>query len=211
MGLFVDSAKIDEVKQAVGLGFVTGVTTNPTLMAQAGASPKTVISAICAAVDGPVFYQLTAKTPKDREREGRDIAALGRQDQVVLKIPAATDNFRLVQQLSADIPCAVTAVYSAAQALAAAEAGADFVIPYVNRATRLLGDGLKLVSEISGLLDVLEEPPAILAASIKSPEEAIAAIVAGADDLTLPLDILRLLGSHPLSDQAIAEFDRAGS
>jgi transaldolase len=211
MGLFIDSAKIEEVRQAIGLGFVLGVTTNPTIMAQTGASPKTVISAICATTDGPVFYQLTTKSPKEREREGRDIAALGKQDQVVLKIPATTDNMALIELLSNDIPCAATAVYSAAQALAANEAGADYVIPYVNRATRLLGDGLKLVREISQVLDCFEESAAILAASIKSPEEAIAAVVAGADDLTMPLDILRQLGNHPLSDQAIAEFDRAGA
>jgi transaldolase len=202
---------MDEVKDALGLGFVSGVTTNPTIMAQAGASPRTVISAICAATEGPVFYQLTARTPAEREREGRDFAALGRQDQVVLKIPATTDSMALIQLLSRDIPCAATAVYSAAQALAANEAGADYVIPYVHRATRLLGDGLKLVRDIRQLLDCFEDPAAILAASIKSAEEAVAAVVAGADDLTLPLEVLRQLGNHELSDQAVAEFSRAGS
>jgi transaldolase len=211
MGLFLDSAKIDEVKQALALGYVTGVTTNPSIMAQVDAAPRVVIAQICAATEGPVFYQLTAKTRKEQERDGRDIAALGRQDQVVLKIPATSDNMGLIRLLSNDIPCAATAVYSAAQALAANEAGADYVIPYVNRATRLLGDGLKLVREIRAVLDCFEEPAAILAASIKSPDEAVAAVTAGADDLTMPLEILRQLGNHPLSDQAIAEFSRAGN
>jgi transaldolase len=204
MALLIDSAKIDEVKQAVELGFVSGVTTNPTLMAQVKARAQDVIADLCRISPGPVFYQLTRDTPDNQEREGREFSDVCRE-KVVLKIPCTTPNLGLMARLSEEIPCAATAVYSAYQALAAVEAGAAYLIPYVNRATRLLGDGCKLVSEIRAVVPDVR----ILAASIKSPDEAVAALRAGASDLTLPLEILLQLGNHPLSDKAIAEFAAA--
>jgi transaldolase len=156
-----------------------------------------------------VFYQVTAKTPADREREGREFFGVN-PEKVVLKIPAATENMPLMARLSMEIPCAATAVYSGAQTLVACEAGARYVIPYVNRATRLLGDGFKLVAEMAAVLKVAGKPVEILAASIKSADEATQAVLAGANHLTLPMDILLSLGNHPLSDAAIEEFGRAG-
>lgn len=206
MGLFIDSAKIEEVEQAVELGFIAGVTTNPTLMARATETPQRVIRRICAVSPGAVFFQVTGATLEERGRVGREFYAIC-PDKIILKVPATTGNMALIDLLADEIPCAATAVYSAAQALVACEAGARFVIPYVNRATRLLGDGCKLVEEMRDVLDSLENPAEILAASIKSPEEAVKAILAGADHLTLPLDILLALGNHPLSDAAIAEFE----
>jgi transaldolase len=156
-----------------------------------------------------VFYQVTAKTAAEREREGREFHDICRE-KVVLKIPATTGNMALMARLSRDIPCAATAVYSGAQTLVACEAGATYVIPYVNRATRLLGDGYKLVAEMAAVLKMSGSPVEILAASIKSADEATQAILAGANHLTLPMDILLSLGNHPLSDAAIEEFGRAG-
>ncbi len=210
MGLFLDSAKIEEVKQAVELGFLSGVTTNPTIMAKVKGQPKEIIRQICAISPGPVFYQVTAETPAGREQEGREFFAIS-PEKVVLKIPATTDNMALMAKLSKDIPCAATAVYSGAQTLVAREAGARYVIPYVNRATRLLGDGCKLVTEMAAVLRTFDRCVEILAASIKSSEEATQAVLAGAGHLTLPLDILLGLGNHPLSDAAIEEFSRAAA
>jgi transaldolase len=209
MGLFLDSAKIEEVRQAVELGFLSGVTTNPTIMAKAKGRPKEIIRQICAISPGPVFYQLTAKTPEEREREGREFNDICRE-KVVLKIPATTENMALMARLSEDIPCAATAVYSGAQTLVACEAGARYVIPYMNRATRLLGDGCKLVAEMAAVVKATGKPAEILAASIKSADEATQAMLAGANHLTLPMDVLLSLGNHPLSDAAIEEFGRAG-
>jgi transaldolase len=209
MGLFLDSARIEEVRQTIELGFVAGVTTNPTIMAKADGQPKEIIRQICAISPGPVFYQVTAKTVEEREREGKEFFSISPK-KVVLKIPATTENMALMARLSRDIPCAATAVYSGHQALVACEAGARYVIPYVNRATRLLGDGYKLVAEIAAVLGVSGKPVEILAASIKSAEEATQAVLAGANHLTLPMDILLSLGNHPLSDAAIEEFGRAG-
>jgi len=209
MGLFLDSARIEEVQKAVELGFLAGVTTNPTIMAKVKGQPKDIIRQICAISPGPVFYQVTATTPEEREREGREFYDICRE-KVVLKIPATTENMALTAKLSKDIPCAATAVYSGHQTLVACEAGATYVIPYVNRATRLLGDGCKLVTEMAAVLKISGSPVEILAASIKSADEATQAILAGANHLTLPMDILLSLGNHPLSDAAIEEFGRAG-
>ena len=208
MGLLLDSAKIEEVKQAVELGFLSGVTTNPTIMAKAKGQPKDIIQQICAVSPGPVFYQVTAKTSEEREREGREFFDICRE-KVVLKIPATTENLTLMVKLAPDMPCAATAVYSGAQTLVACEAGARYVIPYVNRATRLLGDGCKLVAEMAKVVEMSGMSVEILAASIKSAEEATQAVLAGANHLTLPLDVLLSLGNHPLSDAAIEEFSRA--
>ena len=209
MGLFLDSARIEEVQRVVELGFLAGVTTNPTIMAKAKGLPKDIIKQICAISPGPVFYQVTAKTPAEREREGREFSAIS-PEKVVLKIPATTENMALMAKLSRDIPCAATAVYSGHQTLVACEAGTSYVIPYVNRATRLLGDGNKLVAEMSAVLKTSGAPAEILAASIKSADEATQAVLAGANHLTLPMVVLLSLGNHPLSDAAIEEFGRAG-
>ena len=210
MGLFLDSARIEEVRQAVELGFLAGVTTNPTIMAKAKGEPKEIIRQICAIAPGPVFYQVTAKTVAEREREGREVFGIS-PDKVVLKIPATSENMALIAKLSGNIPCAATAVYSGHQTLVACEAGARYVIPYVNRATRLLGDGRKLVVEMAAVVKATGKSVEILAASIKSADEATQAVLAGANHLTLPMDILMSLGNHPLSDAAIEEFSRAAT
>jgi transaldolase len=209
MGLFLDSARIEEVQKAVELGFLAGVTTNPSIMAKVKGDPKDIIRQICEISPGPVFYQVTAKTPAEREREGREFFGVN-PEKVVLKIPATTENMALMAKFSLDIPCAVTAVYSGHQTLVACEAGARYVIPYVNRATRLFGDGNKLVAEMAAVVKASGKIAEILAASIKSADEATQAVLAGANHLTLPMDILLSLGNHPLSDAAIEEFGRAG-
>jgi transaldolase len=209
MGVFIDSADLNEVRRAVELGFVTGCTTNPALMAQVTPEPADVILDICRLVSGPVFYQVTAASIEEREGEGREISRLA-PDKVVLKIPATTENMTLVTRLAPEIPCAVTAVYSPAQAWLAAQAGARYVIPYVNRATRLLGDGVKLVADLAAIVRASGMPVEILAASIKTPDEAAAVALAGAEHLTLPLSVIMALGNHPLTDAAIAEFNKAG-
>ncbi len=210
MSLFLDSADIEEVKRAVNLGFVSGVTTNPSIMARVKNDRRDVIRQICELSPGPVFYQVTGKTPLEREQEARDFFAIC-PDKVVLKIPATTENLALAARLSEDIPCAATAVYSGAQTLVACEAGCRYVIPYVNRTTRLTGDdGCELVAEMFAIVEMYGKRTQIVAASIKSAEEAARASIAGAHHLTMPLDVLLSLGNHRFSDDAIAEFNSAG-
>jgi transaldolase len=211
MGLFLDSAKVPEAKRAFALGYVSGVTTNPSLLAQVTAKPEEVIHELCEISPGPVFYQLSGATVEEREREGIEFAAIDPK-KVVLKIPCTAENMSLATRLCRDrFRCAATAVYSAHQALVACEAGCGYVIPYVNRATQLLGDGCALVTEMAQVIGLLDKPVRIVAASIKSSSEAVRAVLAGADDLTLPLDGLLGLANHPLTDEAIAEFNRASA
>ncbi|MEO0067813.1 MAG: transaldolase family protein [candidate division WOR-3 bacterium] len=205
--ILIDSADIEEVRQAVELGFVRGCTTNPALMAKVGDEPAKVIEEICQVVPGPVFYQLTKGSVEEREVEAKEFYEIA-PEKVVLKVPMTTENMGLVTRLVPEIPCAATAVFSAHQTVLAIEAGCTYVIPYVNRATRLLGDGLKLVREMLEVIRAAGRPVEIVAASIKSPEEAAGAFLAGAHHLTLPLDVILNLGEHRFSRDAIAEFDR---
>jgi transaldolase len=205
MSILIDSAVVDEIRQAMNLGWVTGVTTNPTLIAATGRAGAEVIAGILEASRGPVFCQLTAEGPEEQEAEARRLQALA-PDRIVLKIPATTDNLALLARLSPGMPCALTAVYASHQALAGCEAGARYLIPYVDRATRLLGDGLRLVSELAAVAEAAGTATEILAASIKTPEQATSAFLAGADHLTLPLEVILRMGRHELSDRAIEQF-----
>lgn len=206
--LLVDSAKPDEVREAAALGFVTSVTTNPALVAAAGRPAAELVRELTAIVSGTVFYQLTADTAEGRIAEADAMLRVA-PGRVGLKIAATPDNLPLVARYR-DVPVAVTAIFGASQALVAAAAGARYVIPYVNRTTRLVGDGLAWVRQLRAVCDAAGGKTEVLAASVKSPEEAVATLLAGAHHLTLPLAVLRALGGHPLSDATVAEFARAG-
>ncbi len=206
MAIYLDSTDVDEARQALGWGFVIGVTTNPALMARAGRPPAEVIADLCHLGPIEVFYQLTSRTLEEMEAEARKFHALG-PEQVILKVPCDLMGLRLVARLWDHIPCALTAVFSPAQVYLAVEAGARYVIPYVNRATRLCGDGVALVAEMAEMLT--DADTKLLAASLKSPAEVVATLMAGAHHVTMPLAVIRDMAAHPLSDQAIAEFAQA--
>jgi transaldolase len=208
MTLYLDSALIDDARRAFALGFVGGITTNPTLMAKTGRPTEEVIATLCEICSGTVFHQLTAPTLDERGAEARRFAAL--RPNVGLKIPCTPENLGLAARLANDgATVAITAIFSAAQVYLACEAGARYILPYVNRSTRLLGDGLALVREMRAVIDADSAPVEIIAASIKSPEEAVATVLAGAHHLTLPLSVIEAMGAHPLSEQAIEEFAKA--
>jgi transaldolase len=209
MALFLDSAWVKDARRVAELGFVWGATTNPTLMARAGRAPADVIAGFCESLPGTVFYQLTAPTLAEREAEARQIVEIN-PVKVGLKIPCTTENLSLLARLTDEgITCAVTAIFSAYQAYLACEAGAHYIIPYVNRSTRLQGDGPGLVSEMRAVVAAADTGTELLAASIKTPAEVVETVLAGAHHLTLPLDLILALGEHPLSRRAIADFDRA--
>ena len=210
MSLFLDSALVDDARQAMSLGFVAGVTTNPTLMAKVNRNPEDVIAELADVCPGPVFYQLTAPTVIEREAEARRILAL--RPNVALKIAMTTENLALAARfIKTGVKVGMTATYSAAQTYLACEAGVTYSIAYVNRSTRLQGDGLALVSEMRAVVEACNTPTEILVASLKSANEVVQAVIAGAHHVTIALPLLIEMGNHPLSDQAIAEFGRAGS
>lgn len=205
--IHLDSALISEAQAAMKLGWVTGITTNPTLLAKSQLSPTATLQQLAKLQPQELYYQLYTQDFKSMVAEAHQAATLI-GDRLVLKIPATPVGFRVTAHLSATINCSVTAIYSAAQTEVAVQAGAKYAIAYVNRATRLLGDGLALVRDMANI--VAGSPTEILAASIKSPKEAAATLQAGAHHLTLPMTILQQMMTHELSEQTVIEFTNKG-
>lgn len=208
MAFYLDSASPDDVRRAVDLGFIAGVTTNPKLLARVDRPVEDVLPALCDALgeDGVVFYQLAASSVAEREAEAHRVAAL-QPGRIGLKVPCTTENLAMLPRLIADgLICAVTAVFSAHQTLLACAVGAVYVIPYVNRATRQLGDGIELVEAMASVCEVTGASTEILGASFQNLTEVVQAVQAGADHVTIPLGLLETLGEHPLSERAIEDF-----
>ena len=201
--IYLDSAILEEAKAAVDMGWIKGITTNPTLLNKSNLSPEANLKQLAAISPGELYYQLCATDFKSMLTEARQATEII-GEQTVLKIPATELGFRVTAHLSTEIACSVTAIYSPAQAAIAAEAGAKYAIAYVNRATRLLGDGLALVREMSNVLQGTKTE--ILAASIKSPQEAADTLQAGAHHLTVPMSIIKAMTTHELSQKTVAEF-----
>jgi transaldolase len=205
--IYLDSAIVSEAEIAVKWGWIKGITTNPTLLAKSDRALGETLKQLSLISPGELYYQLTADNWNDMLAEGRRaFEIIG--EKTVLKVPATALGFQVVACLSQEIPCAVTAIYTAAQAAVAKEAGAKYAIAYVNRATRLLGDGLALVREMATILQGSRTE--ILAASIKSPAEAAATLIAGAHNLTLPLSVLQAMTDCDLSKQTVSEFNANG-
>ncbi|MDP1713697.1 MAG: transaldolase family protein [Anaerolineales bacterium] len=204
MAIYLDSAKLDEARQAKDLGWVHGVTTNPSLLAKAGVEPEVVLKELAVLEFHQVYYQLVSQNVEDMLIEARKAAEIVKTG-LILKIAPTDNGFRFVAKHANEFPCCVTAVFNPAQALIAREAGARYVAVYVNRATKQMGDGLCLVR---GLANVLAgSQTEILAASLKSTKEAVDAFLAGAQHITVPFDLLASLPIHPLSTQAVEQFN----
>ncbi len=205
--IYLDSAILKEAEIAVKYGWIKGITTNPTLLSKSDLYPEETLQKLAILSPGELYYQLTATDAETMINEGKKAYQLI-GEKTVLKIPATTVGFQVTATLSPDIPCAVTAIYSSAQTAIAKEAGAKYAIAYVNRATRLLGDGLALVRDMAKLLEGSDTE--ILAASLKSPQEAAEALQAGAHHLTVPLEILNAMTTHELSEKTVVEFNEKG-
>ncbi|MBE9187672.1 transaldolase [Microcoleus sp. LEGE 07076] len=207
MAIYLDTAIIADAARASKFGWIAGITTNPTLLAKSELSAEETLKQLAQLTAGEVYYQLVASDFDGMVAEGKAAFELIGQ-QTVLKVPATATGFQAVAHLSGEIPCAVTAIYSPAQAVVSAGAGAKYAIAYVNRATRLLGDGFALVRDMANVLQRTNTE--ILAASIKSPEEAVKTLLAGAHHLTLPFDVLQAMAVHELSQQTVDEFAKNG-
>ncbi len=208
MSIFIDTADIEQAKAAKEFGWVHGITTNPILLANSGSSVADTLQQLTELNTGLLFYQLIATCKEDLLKEAK-LAKEIAGEQLVLKIPPTKQGFQIIPHIPQEIPCCVTAIYSAAQALVARESGVRYIAVYVNRATKLSGDGLSLITEISRVLQGSRTQ--ILAASLKSPMEASAAILSGADHLTMPFDVLSELTYHEHSEDAVNDFNANGS
>jgi transaldolase len=207
MAIYLDSAKVDEARKAKDLGWVYGVTTNPSLMSKAGLEPDCVLRELTELQFHQVYYQLVSKDLDDMLAEARDAAEIVTHG-LILKIVPTTTGFRFVAKYGKEFPCCVTAIFDPAQALVAREAGARYVAVYVNRATKHQGDGLILVEKLANILAGSQTE--ILAASLKSTREAVDAFLAGAQHITVPFDLLASLSDHPISIQTIEQFNAEG-
>ena len=208
---YLDSAHPEDAREASQLGFVAGVTTNPSLVAKVGDEPLAVLAEVLAAFPGPVFYQPASSEVNPAEEEARRAFASS-PGQVTIKLPARGDFARLAARLTAaEVPCALTAVYTPAQALVARAAGCRWVIPYFDRARRLMPEVDSVVAELASALATDPAGPRILAASVKSPEQAVRVLADGAAAASVPLAVLRELPEHELSLAAIREFDEAAA
>jgi transaldolase len=210
MAVLLDSASVVDAAAAAELGFVHGITTNPALMARETKEPLAHLGRLLSAFpSGPICYQPTRTSYAEMNDEARAAASLA-PDRVVAKLPATLEAIKLAAALTDDgVRCALTAVYSPAQALLAHEVGCVWVIPYVDRAARHADGGLTVVDSLAAILARLQSDTRILAASLKSSPQVVDSILHGSHDITAPLEVLRGLPAHPLTESAVREFAAA--
>ncbi len=206
MRLFLDTANIEQIREGVKMGIVSGVTTNPTLMAkERGVSYRDRVVEICEAVNGPVSAECTSRDVKGLVSEAREIAAW--HPNVVVKIPIDEIGLEATSSLSKEgIKINMTLIFSANQALLAATAGATFVSPFVGRLDDAGQDGMEVVRESVEIFDQYHLPAQVLAASLRHPRHVIAAARLGAQIATLPYALLKAMVKHPLTDVGIERF-----
>ena len=207
MKFFIDTANIDEIRDAATLGVIDGVTTNPSLIAKEGKKLEDVIGEICALVDGPISGEIKATTTKwqDMVEEGKEIAKFHKN--MVVKIPMTKDGIIATKELTKlGIKTNVTLVFSVNQALLAAKAGATFVSPFVGRLDDISEDGIQLIYDIVDVFTNYDITTEIIAASIRHPLHVVECAKAGADIATIPYKVLMQMVKHPLTDQGIEKF-----
>jgi len=205
MQFFIDTANVDEIKQAIDWGILDGVTTNPTLASKTGRPFMDVVKDILSIVDGPVSLETVSLDTEGMVKEGRFLAELG--DNVVVKIPMTKEGMKAVNILEEEgIPTNVTLIFSPTQALIAAKAGASYVSPFIGRLDDISTDGLNLVRDIRTIFDNYGYETEIIAASIRHPIHVVEAAKAGSDIATIPFNVLEALFKHPLTDIGIEKF-----
>ncbi|WP_273276383.1 fructose-6-phosphate aldolase [Maribacter polysiphoniae] len=209
MKFFIDTANLDQIKEAQALGVLDGVTTNPSLMAKEGITGKTNIlkhyEAICNCVDGDVSAEVISTDFDGMIKEGEELAALN--PQIVVKLPMIADGVKACKYFSdKGIRTNVTLVFSAGQALLAAKAGATYVSPFLGRLDDISTDGLNLIAEIRQIYDNYDFDTQILAASIRHTMHVINCAKIGSDVMTGPLSSIEGLLKHPLTDSGLAKF-----
>lgn len=205
MKFFLDTANIDEIKDANSMGMVDGVTTNPSLIAKEGRDFETVIKEICEIVDGPISAEVISTDAEGMIREARGLAKIHKN--IVVKIPMLVDGLKAVRQLTEEeIKTNVTLVFSPLQALMAAKAGATYVSPFIGRLDDLSQDGMQLVEQIVEIYNNYAYDTEVIVASIRNPLHVLESALIGADIATIPYDVLRKLASHPMTDKGLAAF-----
>lgn len=207
MRFFIDTANVKDIKKANDMGIICGVTTNPSLIAKEGRVFQEVIKEIASMVDGPISGEVKATTvdAEGMVREGREIAAI--HPNMVVKIPMTIEGLKAVKILSKEeIRTNVTLVFSGAQALLAARAGAAYVSPFLGRLDDISMKGIVLIEEITEIFEISHIKTEIIAASIRHPIHVTDCAKAGAHIATVPYKVLEQMVNHPLTTQGIAKF-----
>jgi len=202
---FIDTANIDEIKEAHAMGMVDGVTTNPSLISKEGRDFEEIIKDICEIVDGPISAEVIALDTEGMVSEARDLAAI--HDNIVIKIPMTVDGLKATRQLTdKGIRTNVTLIFSPLQALMAAKAGATYVSPFVGRLDDISHDGLVLVDQIMDIYENYGFNTEIIVASVRNPLHVLESAIMGAHIATIPFNVLSKLAAHPLTDKGIKAF-----
>lgn len=205
MKLFIDTANVEEIREAAELGVICGVTTNPSLIAREGKVFEEVIKEITTIVDGPISAEVVAPDADGMVAEAQELVKI--HENIVIKIPMTLEGLKATKRLSAmGIKTNVTLIFSATQALLAARAGATYVSPFVGRLDDISDSGIDLVEDIANIFALHNIPTEIISASIRGPQDVTDSAKAGAHIATIPYKVIVQMSKHPLTDAGIAKF-----
>jgi len=205
MKFFIDTANVSEIREAVSLGLVDGVTTNPSLVSKENREFRELVREICTLVDGPVSAEVISLDAEGMIKEARELSSIHKN--IVIKIPMLPEGLKAVRRLAQeDIRTNVTLVFSPSQALLAAKAGAAYVSPFVGRLDDVSYVGMDLIGQIRTIFDNYGFTTEIIVASIRNPLHVVDAAMMGADVATIPYKVLLQLAHHPLTDIGIKKF-----
>ena len=205
MKLFIDTANIDEIREINNWGIICGVTTNPSLIAKEGRVFEEVIKEITTIVDGPISAEVVSLDSEGMIAEARELAKIHKN--IVIKIPMTAEGLKTVSVISKEgIKTNVTLIFSAAQALLAAKAGATYVSPFVGRLNDIASNGMDLIADIAQIFDNYGMDTEIIAASVRGPQDVVDCAKCGAHIATIPYKVFGQMIMHPLTDAGIAKF-----
>ena len=205
MKFFIDTANLEEIKEASCLGVLDGVTTNPSLISRVPGKFEDILLAICQEINGPVSAEVISQEADGMIREGRKLARIHKN--IVVKIPISKDGLKAIKQLEAEgIRVNATLVFSPTQALMAAKAGASFVSPFVGRLDDISTTGMQLVNDILTIFNNYNIETEIIVASIRNPIHVVEAALMGAHIATIPFNVIERLLNHPLTHEGIGKF-----
>ena len=205
MKFFLDTANVEYIKEVNEMGVICGVTTNPSLVAKEGRDFNEVIKEITGIVDGPISGEVVSEDAQGMIKEGREIAAIHKN--MIVKIPMTAEGLKATKVLSKEgIKTNVTLIFSATQALLAANAGATYVSPFLGRVDDISMVGMDLVRDIAEIFEIHGIETEIIAASVRNPIHVIDAAKAGADIATIPYELVMQMLKHPLTDQGLDKF-----
>jgi transaldolase len=203
--IFIDSADVNEIREAARMGAVDGVTTNPSLVAKTGRKYLDVVKEICELVDGPISAEVLGVSYEDIIREGREWAKVHKN--IVVKVPLIVEGLKAVRTLTNEgIKTNVTLCFSPTQAMLAAKAGATYISPFVGRLDDAADDGMELIDQIVTIYRNYHYTTEVLVASVRHPVHVVQSALMGADVCTIPFKVIEQLAKHPLTDVGLAKF-----